>query len=93
MRRAKQLLIASFVFVVLAIAGYLVTAFNFHRENFGPRLYGFTHVGLWVEDTPENRKQVAFLKPALALFGNGWNIYWMNDADEIVDADPMLLFP
>lgn len=89
MTKKKTLIFVVFAFPVAIVAVYLGLAYSFHRENFGSNLYTLTLTGLFVSDTEENRNIVKALRPALEIFGDGWNIYWTNKDGVILEADRM----
>jgi hypothetical protein len=89
MTTKKRLIFAVFAIPVAITAVYLALAYSFHRAHFGHNLYTLTLTGLFVRDTEENRNKVRAFRPALEIFGDGWNIYWTSEDGVILEADRM----
>lgn len=86
----KKILAAPLVVLLVCFVIYFFLAYLFHQKYFGHRLYTLTLTGLFLADTSENRKKVRVFRPALHVIGDGWNIYWINDAGKIFDAERMI---
>ena len=89
MTTKKRLIFVVFAIPMAIAAVYLALAYSFDRKHFGHNLYTLTLTGLFVSNTEENRNKVRAFRPALEVFGDGWNIYWTNEDGVILEADRM----